>query len=449
MVEADDCYRETRPERRRSSVKMRQRTLSSSRAEDIVTAEHKARKLQPDKPVHSPRDSLLSWTSSFSSYEGLFNWGFLLLVLSSVRVCLENLIKYGVRVSYISWVRFLLGDLTVEAGFLHRFPVFYLIGYSIIPVFNTLMLELFLSKQFLDWSSACCLHISNLLLTLLLPIFIINTQDCGIISSIMACMSYTILVLKLVSYIQVNKWCRDKSRRRFLINSQMSCDPDFLMRSRMKTVMNIKEAKKAAETSDEEERLEKNLVKWPENLTTADITYFILAPTLCYELNFPRTKRTRKLFLLRRVLEVVLGTNLLLALIQQWMVPNVTHSLLPFHSLNWPLTIERLLKLSLPNHIIWLIFFYIYFHSFLNTLGELLNFADRDFYQDWWNSSNLEKFWQNWNLPVHKWCLRHLYKPLLQSGLSKTAASTVVFSLSAILHEYLLSVPLKMFKVRI
>ena len=97
-----------------------------------------------------------------------------------------------------------------------------------------------------------------------------------------------------------------------------------------------------------------------------------------------------------------MGTNLLMALIQQWIVPNVIHSLVPFHSLNWGLTIERLLKLALPNHVIWLIFFYIYFHSFLNTVGELLNFGDRDFYHDWWNSPNLSSFWQNWNLPVHK-----------------------------------------------
>ena len=103
-----------------------------------------------------------------------------------------------------------------------------------------------------------------------------------------------------------------------------------------------------------------------------------------------------------RVLEVFLGTNLMLALIQQWIVPNVVNTLVPFDSLDWPLTLERVLKLSLPNHVLWLAGFYLYFHSFLNTAGELLQFADRDFYHDWWNSRNLEKFWANWNLPVHK-----------------------------------------------
>lgn len=33
------------------------------------------------------------------------------------------------------------------------------------------------------------------------------------------------------------------------------------------------------------------LTKYPDNLTLKDLFYFMLAPTLCYELNFPRTAR--------------------------------------------------------------------------------------------------------------------------------------------------------------
>ena len=40
-------------------------------------------------------------------------------------------------------------------------------------------------------------------------------------------------------------------------------------------------------------------VVWPANLGVADIYFFWLAPTLCYELNFPRTSRIRKSFLVR------------------------------------------------------------------------------------------------------------------------------------------------------
>ena len=37
----------------------------------------------------------------------------------------------------------------------------------------------------------------------------------------------------------------------------------------------------------------------------SDLYYFIFAPTLCYELNYPRSERIRKRFLLRRLAEFV------------------------------------------------------------------------------------------------------------------------------------------------
>lgn len=40
-------------------------------------------------------------------------------------------------------------------------------------------------------------------------------------------------------------------------------------------------------------------------LPSTDLYYFMVAPTLCYELNFPRSPRIRKRFLLRRVIELV------------------------------------------------------------------------------------------------------------------------------------------------
>ena len=103
--------------------------------------------------------------------------------------------------------------------------------------------------------------------------------------------------------------------------------------------------------------------------------------------------------------------------------------------------------LQVPNHLIWLIFFYLVFHSFLNTAAEILYFADRGFYLDWWNSRNIIIFWKTWNLPVHRWAVRHVYKPVMGvTGNNAWVASGVVFFISAFFHEYLVSVPLRMFK---
>lgn len=36
------------------------------------------------------------------------------------------------------------------------------------------------------------------------------------------------------------------------------------------------------------------------------------------------------------------------------------------------------------NIFIWLVIFYWFFHSTLNMTAEVLRFADREFYRDWW-----------------------------------------------------------------
>lgn len=93
------------------------------------------------------------------------------------------------------------------------------------------------------------------------------------------------------------------------------------------------------------------LVQYPDNLSYKDLFYFLCAPTLCYELNFPRTTRIRKRFLLKRILEVVFGVNVVMALFQQWIIPSVRNSLIPFSNMDIGLATERLLKLAVSLNI--------------------------------------------------------------------------------------------------
>lgn len=189
------------------------------------------------------------------------------------------------------------------------------------------------------------------------------------------------------------------------------------------------------------------LSHYPNNLTFNNMFKFMIFPTLNYELDFAQTERIRKRFLIKRIIELIILSQMDMALIQQWIVPTVSNSVLPFRQMQFSHMLERLLKLAIPNHVIWLIWFYLFFHSLLNIIAELTRFADREFYRDWWNSESVYYFWSNWNIPVHKWCARHLYVPLIALGLSKCQASTAVFFVSAFFHEYLVSVPLKLFRM--
>lgn len=70
--------------------------------------------------------------------------------------------------------------------------------------------------------------------------------------------------------------------------------------------------------------------------------------------------------------------------------------------------LERILKLSVPSIIIWLLMFYVIFHSYLNLWAELLRFGDRQFYRPWWNATTIAEYWRLWNIPVYNWVKRHI-----------------------------------------
>ena len=87
-------------------------------------------------------------------------------------------------------------------------------------------------------------------------------------------------------------------------------------------------------------------VQYPNNLNYKNLYYFIVAPTLSYELNFPRSERIRKRFLIKRIIEMVFLLQFILGLIQQWMVPTINNSLKPLQEMDYSKMLERLLKLA-------------------------------------------------------------------------------------------------------
>lgn len=417
---------------------VRKRALSATKAEEIQAVEQKIRKNQPDKPCHRPRDSLFSWNSGFDNFTGFINWAFLLLSIGGLRLFLENFIKYGIRVDPIQWVYVLINQESSDC------PTLMLMLYHIVPVFLCLIIEKGLSVEIVPSNIGMLAHIINLLSVILVPMVLIHVKEgFGLIGASLVCMLYSVLFLKMWSYIQVNLWCRTARQQTNSNTLRRQSVSLSNMQNAEKTLNNNKDSSEKSST----ETLSGGLVQYPENLNLIDFYYFLLAPTLCYELNFPRTERIRKRFLLRRAFEVLAGTQIILAVIQQWMIPSVKNSLIPFSNMDYTVATERLLKLSIPNHLAWLVMFYICFHSWLNLIGEVLQFADRNFYADWWNSNNIDVFWRTWNLPVHRWAVRHLYWPIIDQGYSRSTASMMVFFLSAFFHEYMVSVPLGTYKI--
>ncbi|XP_035387128.1 diacylglycerol O-acyltransferase 1b isoform X2 [Electrophorus electricus] len=354
---------------------------------------------------HRLQESMLSSASTFKNYRGILNWCVVMLVLSNARLFLENLLRYGILVDPIQVVSLFLKD-----------------PYSWPAV--CLVIERRLAMGSLGEQLGLLIHMINLSIILCFPVATVLTlPSVTPVGGAFALGVYTILFLKLYSYKDVNRWCREGMRAKARsLSRSLSCP--------------------SSASADGGAH-----VSYPGNLSIKDVYYFAFAPTLCYELNFPRSASVRMGFLLRRLFEMLLLTQLLVGLTQQWMVPIIRSSMKPLQEMDYSRMMERLLRLAVPNHLIWLIFFYCFFHSSMNFVAEILRFGDREFYRDWWNSETVTYFWQNWNIPVHKWCLRHFYKPLLRKGASKLVSQAAVFFTSAFFHEYLVSVPLRMFRL--
>ncbi|XP_054164354.1 diacylglycerol O-acyltransferase 1-like [Oppia nitens] len=408
------------------------RTNSVTRLSEIKDLEKKSRREQADQPVHEPKDSLFSSSSGYTNYRGLLNLCIILLVLSNARVALENIIKYGILVDPVQWIKIFIGKPNAwpSCQLILSVNIFILISFVLEHIFATKL-----------WRERTgrILVMLNIATILSLPPIVINSVHCNPIGASIACGLYSIISLKLVSYHMVNYWCR---KHKLCTKKLSNAGPHTRRRS-----FSSKEIQKLHQNGSTNNDSKHPLVEYPNNLNLVDLYYYMFAPTLCYELNFPRSERIRKRFLIKRILEILFLLQLNLGLIQQWMVPTISNSFKPLQEMNFTKMLERLLKLAIPNHIIWLIFFYWFFHSCLNTIAEILRFSDREFYRDWWNAESVNYFWQNWNIPVHKWCVRHLYKPLIAKGVNKFHASVLVFLLSAFFHEYLVSVPLSMFRL--
>lgn len=126
-----------------------------------------------------------------------------------------------------------------------------------------------------------------------------------------------------------------------------------------------------------------------------------VAPTLLYELAYPRTKTIRLSYVVQLTVPMLVCFALMYVIMMQFVNPilsDTTSNLL-----------YRIFRCSLSAFLMWLLLFFSVFHCALNLLAELTMFGDRLLYEDWWNATTMLEFWKKWNGPIHYWCLRHVY----------------------------------------
>ncbi|KAJ2732488.1 Sterol O-acyltransferase 2 (Sterol-ester synthase 2) [Coemansia sp. BCRC 34962] len=184
----------------------------------------------------------------------------------------------------------------------------------------------------------------------------------------------------------------------------------------------VNQLKKDRGDSREIDKLEAELcpygTRFPNNVTLSNYAMFQLSPALVYEMEYPRTARIRWGY----VAEKLAGTAGIFVVF--YIV--VAHLVIP-HLERMPDTGVGIATLHLmgPMATCWLLFFFITFDSIANGFAELTRFADRRFYDDWWNARGLDEFSRKWNRPVHMFLARHVYMPVREAWPHPMPASSV------------------------
>lgn len=178
-------------------------------------------------------------------------------------------------------------------------------------------------------------------------------------------------------------------------------------------------------------------VRWPANIGLKSFADYMLIPTLVYELEYPRTERIRPFYVFEKTVATFGTFALLYTITENFILPLVP-------TIRNQSFFRALLDLALPFMVAYLLLFYIIFECVCNGFAELSRFADRQFYEDWWNSTSWDEFARKWNKPVHTFLLRHVYASTISSyKLSRKSAMFITFLLSACVHELVMAVVTK------
>ncbi|XP_048110223.1 sterol O-acyltransferase 2 isoform X2 [Alosa alosa] len=183
----------------------------------------------------------------------------------------------------------------------------------------------------------------------------------------------------------------------------------------------------------------------PKTPTLSSYLYFLFAPTLIFRESYPRNPYIRWNYIGLNLFKIMSSIFYLNFILVRLCIPVFTNED------NKPFTTRTLVlamfHASFPGMLMFLLGFYAFLHCWLNTFAELMRFADRMFYQDWWNSTSFANYYRTWNIVVHDWLYYYGYRDFLVLSKRKfrSAAMLGVFAVSGLVHEYALTMLLGFF----
>ncbi|XP_073847827.1 sterol O-acyltransferase 1-like [Musca autumnalis] len=171
--------------------------------------------------------------------------------------------------------------------------------------------------------------------------------------------------------------------------------------------------------------------------------YYLFVPTLLYRDNYPRTMQIRWKFVALRSMECFACVFLFAFLYENHLRP----ILLDFGKvkITAELIVRTYFAILPPVVLMLLTFMFLQLHSWNNLIAELLKFADRRFHGDWWTSTNFFQFFRRWNTWAGDWFYEYIFRDFyMHIYASKSASAFALYVVSAIVHEYVVSISLRL-----
>lgn len=167
--------------------------------------------------------------------------------------------------------------------------------------------------------------------------------------------------------------------------------------------------------------------------------YFFFAPTLVFRESYPRNNAVnwKRVFALSYFF--LLHVYSLMVLCRHWVAPFYRYVGLR------PLDLKEVISFQRSAYAMYFVIHIggiacALIHCWMNIFAEVLTFADRNFYQNWWSVDNPLEQLRKWNSVVGDWIYEYVYADIVYiTGGNKPLSTISVFLLSAVMHDYVLN----------
>lgn len=278
-----------------------------------------------------------------------------------------------------------------------------------------------------------------------------------------------VLLMKMHSYAFYNGHLSETKKRLHDLDNPSTADrgPAYLYPSRdhpegsvtdpkskkNKSKRHPKSDNEDSQSADEVDMLREDLareltspmgnVTYPANLTWSNYLDYLLCPTLCYEIEYPRTAAIDWTNLISKIIATFGCIFLLTITSEEFILPVLVEASarldMPISASEKCLVLaESISWLLFPFMLTFLLVFLVIFEYILGAFAEITHFADRHFYSDWWNSTDWMEFSREWNIPVYSFLRRHVYSAS-RPRFGKHAATIITFLISAVGHEIVMA----------